>query len=396
MSPAPIKIGLITDQTGPLSFFGIANANIARWVVDDINGAGGLLGRKLELIAEDSETNDSVAATKAAKLVQQDRVDVVFGGIYSSTRQAIKGPAVVEGKKLYIYPEQYEGEESDPLIFCTGPVPAQQVDTMIPWLMKHTGARKFYFPSSDYIWPHVMNKRARAAVTAHGGTVLGEEYFPVDHTDYRDTVRKIMDSGTQVVFNTTVPPGVAPFLQQLYEGGFMKRGGRIVTTYFEENFASLLPAEHVEGLYSCLDYYQSVDNRFSRELLRRYDERFPGSAKFTAGSAATGLYRGLKLWEAAVKEAGTLDQPAVIRALDHARIAEGPGGGAEMVPGQHHLRMHMYIGQVHGGRMEVVHDLGVLDPKEAQVPATGQGAAAQPSPPEQAAGDPAERIVQRA
>ena len=112
-------------------------------------------------------------------------VDVLFGGIYSSTRQAIKGPAVVEGKTLYIYPEQYEGQESDPLIFCTGPVPAQQVDPFIPWLMRETGARTFYLPSADYIWPHVMNARVREVVTANGGAIVGEEYFPLDHMDYR-------------------------------------------------------------------------------------------------------------------------------------------------------------------------------------------------------------------
>ena len=276
VNQAPIKIGLVTDQTGPLSFLGIANANLARLVVDDMNAAGGLLGRRIELITEDSATDDSVAAAKAAKLVQRDRVDAIFGGIYSSTRQAIKGPAVVQGKTLYIYPEQYEGEECDPLIFCTGPVPAQQVDSLIPWLMKHTDARRFYLPSADYIWPHVMNKRVRAAVTAHGGSVVGEEYFPVDHTDYRDNVRNIMASGAQVVFNTTVPPGVAPFLQQLHEAGFTKRGGRIVCTYFEENFASLLPAEHVEGLYSCLDYYQAVSDPFSQALLAPLRRALPG------------------------------------------------------------------------------------------------------------------------
>ena len=90
----------------------------------------------------------------------------------------------------------------------------------------------------------------------------------------------------------------------------------------------------------------------------------PGSAKFTAGSASTGLYRGLKLWEAAVREAGTLDQVAVIRALDHARIAEGPGGAAEMVPGQHHVRMSMYIAQAQSGRFRVVKNLGPIDPNE--------------------------------
>jgi ABC-type branched-subunit amino acid transport system substrate-binding protein len=110
-----------------------------------------------------------------------------------------------------------------------------------------------------------------------------------------------------------------------------------------------------------------VDDPFSRELLARYDGRFPGSARFTAGSAATGLYRGLKLWDAAVREAGTIEQAAVIRALDHARIPEGPGGAAEMVPGQHHLRLNMYIGQVQGGQMKVVEHLGLIDPDERLV-----------------------------
>src|SRR5438477_3213749 len=194
----PIKVGVITDQTGALPFMGIANANVARMVIDDINAKGGLLGQKIELYLENSETTDSVGEAKAKKLVQQDQVDVIFGGIYSSTRQAIKGPAVVDGKKLYIYPEQYEGQECHPLIFCTGPVPAQQVESMIPWLMQKTGAKKFYCPSADYIWPHTMNRKLREVATAHGGSIVGEEYFPLDHTDYGATIEKIMSSGAEV------------------------------------------------------------------------------------------------------------------------------------------------------------------------------------------------------
>jgi ABC-type branched-subunit amino acid transport system substrate-binding protein len=363
-----IKVGVIADQTGPLSFAGIANANVARMVVNDLNAKGGLLGRQVELYLEDSATIDSVAEAKATKLVEHDHVDVILGGIYSSTRQAIKGPAVVKGKKLYIYPEQYEGQECDPLIFCTGPVPAQQVDPFIPWLMKKTGARKFYLPSADYIWPHTMNQRVRQVVTANGGSIVGEEYFPLDHQDYRQTIERISSSGAEVVFNTTVPPGVAPFLEQLHLSGFAERGGHLVCTYFDENFLNMVPAAHVEGLYSCLDYYQAVGDPFGSKLIERYDTLYPGTARFTAGSACTGLYRGLKLWEAAVREAGSLDQDAVIRALEHARIAEAPGGPAAMVPGQHHVRMNMYIAQSRNGAFEVVESLGTIDPNEATVP----------------------------
>ena len=373
MSPSPtqgsdpIKVGVIADQTGPLSFVGVANANVARMVIGDINAKGGLLGRNLELCLEDGATDDAVAAAAAAKLVEQDNVDVVFGGIFSSTRQAIKGEAVVKGRTLYIYPEQYEGGESDPLIFCTGPGPAQQIDRFIPRLMKETGAKTFYFPSADYIWPHVLNKRVREVVTANGGSIVGEEYFPLDHMEYGATVERINSSGADVVFNTIVPPGVSPFFAELYESGFAGRGGHLVCTYFDENFLNMVPAAHVEGLYGCLDYYQAIGDPFSEKLLAQYDALYPGDAKFTGGSACSGLYRGLRLWAAAVVEAGSLVQDDVIAALDHAAINQGPGGPASVVPGEHHVRMNMYIAQARGGHFEVVESLGAIDPRERQV-----------------------------
>ncbi len=365
----PVRVGVIAEQTGPLEFMGVADANVAKMVIDDINGAGGLLGQPVELYLEDGETDDDAAAAAARKLVEQDRVDVVFGGIYSSTRQAIKGPAVTEGKTLYIYPEQYEGQEAEPLIFCTGPVPAQQVAPLIPYLMEETGAKRWALPSADYIWPHVMNERVREIVTAKGGEIVEEDYYPLDQMDYAETVEKIISAKAEVVFNTIVPPGLTPFFQQLHDAGFMAGGGHLVCTYFDENFLNLVPAEQADGLYGCLDYYQAVDDPFSRELLDRYNELFPGSAMFTAGSACTGMYRGLRLWESAVREAESIDRDAVIAALDHAKITAGPGGPAEMVPGQHHASMNMYIGQVRNGAVEVVKSLGVVDPDEETVSA---------------------------
>jgi ABC-type branched-subunit amino acid transport system substrate-binding protein len=360
----PIKVGVIADQTGPLSFMGVADANVAKMVIDDVNAAGGLLGQQIELYLEDGETDDGAAEACAAKLVQEHRVDVIFGGIYSSTRQAIKKPAVVEGRTLYIYPEQYEGQECDPLIFCTGPVPAQQVDPLIPWLMQRTGAKRFALPSADYIWPRVLNEKVRQVVAAEGGEIVAEKYHPLDHTDYGDIVEQIMSSGAEVVFNTIVPPGLTPFMQQLHDAGFSKRGGHLVCTYFDENCLGLVPVEQVEGLFGCLDYYQDAGDPFSKELLGRYDELYPDSALFTGGSACSGMYRGIRLWEAAVREAGTLEQQDVIAALEHAKIAVGPGGPAEMVPGQHHVRMNMYIAQVRNGELKIVESLGVVDPDE--------------------------------
>jgi len=233
--------------------------------------------------------------------------------------------------------------------------------------MQETGARRVYLPSADYIWPHVMNRRVREVVEKGGGSIVGEEYFPLDHADYGETVAKIEASGAEVVFCTVVPPGVGPFLQQLHASGFRERGGQLVCTYFDENFLNMVPAEHVEGLYSCLDYYQAVGDPFSKRLLDQYEALYPGHAKFTAGSACSGLYRGMRLWASAVEEAGSLAQTDVVRALDHATLTHGPGGPAQMVPGQHHVRMNMYIAQAAGGRFRIVEPLGAIDPKEREL-----------------------------
>jgi branched-chain amino acid transport system substrate-binding protein len=285
--------------------------------------------------------------------VTQDKVDVVFGGITSSMRNAIKDTIVNRGKTLYIYPQLYEGKECTPYLFCTGPTPAQQCDTFIPWLIRN-GGKKFYLPSADYVWPHVLNEYARKIIEKHGGEVIGEEYFPVDHNEYGATVHKIMSSKVNVVFNTTIPPGLAAFFKQLHEAGFLQSGGRLACVYYDENALNITPAYEIEGLASCLDYFRSTGDPGGNRVQEEYKNRYPGSILFTAGSGATGMYRGLKLWESAVKEAKSVKREDVATALDHAKIADGPGGGCEVVPGTHHLKMNMYTAVAKSGKFEVV------------------------------------------
>ena len=362
----PIKVGIATDLTGAIGYAGNANANIAKLVVKDVNDAGGVLGRPLELHIEDTASNESVAVANVRKLIQRDKVDVVLGGITSSMRNAIKDVIVTRGKTLYIYPQLYEGKECTPYLFCTGPTPAQQCDEFIPWLIKN-GGRRFALPSANYVWPHVLNAYARQVIEKSGGEVIFEEYYPLDQVEYSATVNKVMTNNVDVVFNTVIPPGVGPFIKQLYEAGFGKRGGRLSCVYYDENLLNMNAPYEMEGLASCLDYFRAVDasEPFSAKLQAEYEKEFPGKILFCAGSAATGMYRGLKLWEAAVKEAGKLDRDSVAAALDHAKIAEGPGGPAEMVPGKRHCKMQMYTAVAKNGNYEIVaRSNGLVDPKE--------------------------------
>jgi ABC-type branched-subunit amino acid transport system substrate-binding protein len=360
----PIKVGIATDLTGPIGFAGNANANVAKMVVNDINAKGGVLGRSLQLFVEDTASNESMAVNNVRKLIQRDRVDVVFGGITSSMRNAIKDVIVTRGRTLYIYPQLYEGQECTPFIFCTGPTPAQQCDEFIPWLIKN-GGKRFAFPSANYIWPKLLNQYARKVVAGNGGEVIFEEYYPLDQVEYSATVNKIMTNNVNVVFNTVIPPGVGPFIKQLYEAGFTRKGGRLACVYYDENTLNINAAHEFEGLASCLDYFRAINDPFSAELQAQYDKLYPGTVLFTAGSAATGMYRGIKLWEVAVKKAGKVDRDSVAAALDTARIDQGPGGPAEMVPGKRHCRMNMYTAVAKNGKYEVVgRSNGLVDPKE--------------------------------
>lgn len=363
----PIKIGIATDLTGAMAHAGNADANVAKMVIKEINDKGGLLGRPLQLHIEDTATNESVAVGNTRKLIQRDKVDLVLGGITSSMRNAIKDVIVARGKTIYIYPQLYEGKECTPYLFCTGPTPAQQCDEFIPWLIKN-GGKRFAFPCSNYVWPHTLTAYARKVVEAHGGEVIFDEYYPLDQIDFSATVNKIMSNKVDVVFNMTIPPGVGPFFKQLYEAGFLKNGGRLACVYYDENTLSINQPHEVEGLASCLDYFRAVtkEDPTSARIQAEYDKQFPGN-KFllAAGSAASGTYRGLKLWEAAVREAGKMDREAVAAALDHAKTDDAPGGPAEMVPGKRHCKMRMYTAVAKNGNYEIVaRSAGLIDPKE--------------------------------
>lgn len=366
----PIKMGIATDITGPIAPSGNANWQVAQFVVEDINKAGGILGQPIELHLEDTASDPKIAVGNVRKLIQERRVNVVLGGITSAMRQAIKDPIVNRGRTLYIYPQLYEGQECTRFLFNTGPTPAQQCDRLIPYLIKTQGKKRFAMPSANYVWPQLLNKYARKVIEANGGEVVFEEYYPLDQAEYSATISKIRDGRVDCVFSTIIAPGLQPFMKQLYESGFQKSDGVISCVYYDENLLNYHPAQEMEGLVSCLDYFQAVDDPFSKALQDSYVKRFPGTKYlFTAGSASTGMYRGIKFYEAAVKaNGGKLGREEVAAAMDNAVLTDGPGGGAQMVPGKMHARMNMYIAVCRNDagrtRYEVVDRAEMVDPRE--------------------------------
>lgn len=363
----PIKLGMVLDMTGAIAIVGQASLNLTQIVVDDINKAGGILGRRIDIVVVDAASDPQTAAAKAHQLVSEFKVDVAIGGNFSSTRDAIKGILAERGGLIYIYPELYEGGEcKNKNVFCTGPVPAQQLKPFIPWLMANGYGNSFYFMSSDYVWPHSIDKQAAEVVQANGGKVLGTSFIPVASTNVQATVNEVIKSGASCALSTVVPPAELPLLSQLWENGYTGKKGRIASMNADENLLPAVEGKALEGLASCQDYFQTIDDAFSKTFLERFKQRYPDWAKaqLAAASGTTGIYRGIKLWEQAVVAAKTTEREAVRKELDKAKLSEGLGGPCEMVPGSQHLKMPMYIAVVKNGVFEVVQKFDAVPPLE--------------------------------
>jgi branched-chain amino acid transport system substrate-binding protein len=116
-----IRMGIATDITGPLAPSGNSNWQVAQLAVEQINKAGGVAGKQIELFLEDTASDPKTAVGNVRKLIQQHKVNVVLGGITSAMRQAIKDPIVNRGRTLYIYPQLYEGLECTRHLYNVGP-----------------------------------------------------------------------------------------------------------------------------------------------------------------------------------------------------------------------------------------------------------------------------------
>lgn len=361
----PIKMGIATDITGAIAPGGNANWQTAQFAVTQINDGGGILGRPIELYLEDTASDPGTAVGNVRRLIQQANVDVVLGGITSAMREAIKNPIVRRGKTLYIYPQLYEGQECTEHLYCTGPTPFQQCGELLPYLIKEKGHKRFALPSANYIWPQLLNKWARQVIEDNGAEVVMEEYFPLDQLEYSATVAKILSENVDHVFNTVIPPGLQAFTKQLYEAGYYDQG-TLSCVYYDENSVNYVAARELEGVYSCVDMFHTVDDPFTKQLIAGYNEMWPETPYlFTAGTAATGMYRGVKFYEQAVIATnGDLSREATSEAIDSAAIAQGPGGPARMVPGTGHCEMNMYIAQSAGGVWNIIQSDNAVDPKE--------------------------------
>lgn len=335
----PIKIGVAVGLSGANSVVAPAVVQSSQLAVDEINAAGGILGRKVQLdIADDA--SGAVGAQKAYDtLVFQKNVDAIISMETSAARNAAL-PIVARGKKPFIYTSFYEGRSCSPWMYVNGWVPEQQVAPVVDFFEKSKGAKTFYLVGNDYAFGRGMLEFTKKYIEQHGGKVVGEEYLPIDGTDWTPILSKIRSAHPDALISATA--GGAPnvsLAKQLKGSGMTLPYGNLA---LDEGTAKSM-GDVATGIYVSGSYFTSIDTAGNKKFLDAMNKRFGKNLK-TPNELSEPQYEAFFLYKAAVEKAGSTDSAKVIKALGEVSF-DGPRGLVSMDKSRH-TPLSMRLGQI--------------------------------------------------
>lgn len=328
-SPAPatstgdsIKVGILHSLSGTMAISETSVRDAEIMAIDEINARGGVLGKRITPIQEDGASDWPTFAEKARKLIQSDQVVTVFGGWTSASRKAML-PVFEQLNGLLWYPVQYEGLESSPNIFYTGAAPNQQIVPSVEYLLKD-GKTKFFLLGSDYVFPRTANEIIKAQLAAQGGTVAGEEYTPLGHTDYTTVIAKLASAKPDVIYNTLNGDSNVAFFKQLKDAGFSSDSMLTLSVSVAEEEIRGIGPENMVGHLTAWNYFQTTNTAENKKFVADYKAKF-GANRVTDDPIEAG-YIAVQLWAKAVEKAGSTDIAKVKEAAKGIELAapEGP------------------------------------------------------------------------
>lgn len=338
----PIKLGILEDQSGDFALVGIQKLHAAQLAVEEINKDGGLLGRQIDIIAPDTQSDNNRYQEMARKLILEDKVNVIMGGFSSASREAIR-PIMEKEKMLYFYNNQYEGGVASKYTFATGAVPEHQVTTLISAMIEKYGP-KIYTIAADYNFGQITADWVKRTAEENGGEIVAEEFIPLGVSQFSSTISKIKQANPDVLVtllvgqaqssfygqwakegNNDIPMATTVNMAQAYEHKRFKPpalANMYVTAPFMEELAEVTPAAK-----------KFVDNFYAKFPKDEY-----------VGMEAAAQYSGIYLWAKAVEKAGTTDTDEVIEALESGiSFEDGPEGKVTIHPETHHAIKDVYL-----------------------------------------------------
>ena len=359
-----VAVGLLHSRTGTLAISEHTVAEAELLAIAEINASGGLIieGKRLRLIPveEDGQSDPKVFAKRAAKLIDVSGVEVIFGGWTSSSRKAML-PVIEERRHLLFYPLQYEGEECSEFVFYAGATPNQQAGPAVSWLLENKG-NQFFLVGSDYVYPRTANKIVSRQITEAGAAVVGERYIAMGDQSLADTVatiRSAMPSGGIIINTINGDSNVAFFKEAFARGLTAENNYAIMSFSVSEEEVSAIGPKYLKGTFAAWNFFQAIDSAASRQFTENFKDMH-GVHRVTTDPAEA-AYSMVHLWALAAAKANST-APARVRSALIGTAFDAPQGRV-VVRENHHLRKHVYIGEVGSdGQFRIVSDGGLVEP----------------------------------
>lgn len=347
---ASIRVGILHSSTGTMAISEGSVADATRLALEEINAAGGVLGRAVEAVVVDGASKPSSFASEAERLIVDEKVAVIFGCWTSASRRTVK-PILERHDHLMFYPVQYEGLEQSPNIVYTGAAPNQQIIPAVKWSFDHLGKRAFLV-GSDYVFPRTANALIRAQIDALRGQVVGEAYVPLGSTDVGAVIDAIAAAKPEVVLNTINGDTNVPFFAALAKqvGGAERLP--VMSFSLAEDELRAMGAATLVGHYATWNYFQSVATPENEAFVRGFKKRF-GEDRVT-DDPMEAAYFGVHLWAQAAEAARSADPREVRKRLrDQSYLA--PGGLVSLDAETQHTWKTVRVGKIRAdGQFDVV------------------------------------------
>jgi urea transport system substrate-binding protein len=360
LTATEVVVGQLHSATGTMAISETGSIEAERLAIDQINEMGGILGRKIRIIQEDGASDWPTFAEKAKKLLEQDHVPAVFGCWTSASRKAVL-PVFEKDNGLLYYPTFYEGLEQSKNVFYTGQEATQQILAGLDWIAKTKNAKTFFLIGSDYIWPRTSNKIARKHIeNVLHGTVVGEEYYPLGHTQFGSLINKIKAQKPDVVYAIVVGGSNVSFYKQLKAAGVTAENQTLLTISVTEDELLGIGGENMVGYYAAMKYFQSLDNDNNKKFVAAFKAKY--GPKSVIGDVTQAAYLGAWLWKAAVEKANSFEVDKVVAASPGIELTTAPEGYVKIHP-NHHLWSKLRIGQAQlDGQFKVLYESELIEP----------------------------------
>ncbi|MGE0484209.1 MAG: urea ABC transporter substrate-binding protein [Gammaproteobacteria bacterium] len=356
-----VTVGILHSVTGTMAISESGSVEAEKLAIKQINDMGGVLGRKIEVIQEDGASDWPTFAEKAKKLLVNDKVASVMGCWTSASRKAVLPVFEKENGMLY-YPTFYEGLEQSKNVIYTGQEATQQIIAGLDWVAKEKGAKTFYLIGSDYIWPRTSNKIARKHIeNVLKGEVVGEEYYPLGHTNFGSLINKIKLKKPDVIYSIVVGGSNVSWYKQLKAAGITSDKWTLLTISVTEDELLGIGGENAEGFYAAMKYFQSLDNENNKKFVAEFKAMWGDDS--VIGDVTQAAYLGPWLWKLAVEKAGSFDIDKIAVASNGIEFTGAPEGYVRIHDSNHHLWSKTRIGKIKkDGQFDVIYESDLVEP----------------------------------